>query len=247
MSKNPDYGGCGTWLRRFKGSHTSSVLKALANAEDIKASLLFRPATIPNATAMLRMSEIRKHDLWYNTELPISEDYDFIFRCVQHLKFANIQELLYMYRDSETSIMKQFEALEERQYQIQKTIYKRALKGLNLNYTEQDLRTYQLICSEKIFGDFDEFTSAYALLQKIEGANNKAKIYDKKSLRKVLGNQFFFFAKKASKFGFKTFWFFLRKSIKKSWPVLSQNTLKLGVRCTLKYDRFEFEKPYFSP
>ncbi len=246
LSKNPDYGGCGTWLGRFKGSHTSSILKALANAEDIKASLLFRPATVPNATAMLRMSEIRKHNLCYNTELPISEDYDFVFRCAQHLKFTNIQELLYMYRDSETSIMKQFEALEERQYQIQKTIYKRALDGLGLNYSEEDLRTYQSICSEKIFENFNEFTAAYALLQKIEAANNVANIYDRKNLHKVLGNQFFFFTKKASKFGFKTFWFFLRKSIKKSWPVLSQNTLKLGIRCALKYDRFEFDKPYFS-
>lgn len=241
LYNNLEYGGCGTWLGRFKGSHTIGILKAIENSEEIRASLLFRSSTIPNATAMLRLSEIKKHQLWYNTELPIGEDYDFIFRCAQHLKFTNIQELLYMYRDSETSIMKKFGPLEERRYQNQKIIYKKALATLKLNPSEKDLRMHHRICSEKIFTNFAAFSEAYEWLYKIGMANRKENIYDTKIFEKVLVNQFFFFAKKASKFGFKTWIFYVKKLIKNNWQLKAKEILKLGIRCAIKYDKFEFK------
>ncbi|TQO38572.1 glycosyltransferase involved in cell wall biosynthesis [Arenibacter algicola] len=241
LRNNSEFGGCGTWLERFKGSHTIGILKAIENSEEIRASLLFRPATIPNATAMLRLSEIKKHKLWYNSDLPISEDYDFIFRCSRVMKFSNIQEVLYKYRDSETSIMKKFENQEEKRYDIKKIIYRQVLSTLAIKTTEVDLKTHDNTCSINLFSRFHDFKDSYHWLKKIKLANKIEGTFDSKALNKILADQFFYTAKKASKFGFKTLLFFIFKSLTNNWGLHPIRITKLAIRCAIKYDKFEYK------
>lgn len=242
LQENSDYGGCGTWLSRFRGEKTFYVNKASGDAEKIRAELIFKPAAIPNPTVMLRLSEIKKHNLNYNEELPISEDYDFIFRCSRHFKFTVIQELLYGYRDSETSIMKKFENEDLKSYEVHKIVYKKVLATLNFNPTEEEFRMHYNLCSSKIFKDFSEFNNCYEWLEKIKNANDAILEYDKKVFNKVAANQFYFLSKKASSFGLKTLYFFTRKSFKNNWFINPENFSKLAIRCALKHDKFEFRK-----
>ena len=241
LQKNPDYGVCGSWLSRFKADKTLYVNKAYENSEKIKAALLFKPASIPNATAMLRLSEIKKHDLKYDESLEISEDYDFIFRCSRHLKFYNIQETLYKYRDSESSIMKKFEDQHVNSFNILKVVYKKALAKLDIIPSEKELRIHYEICSSIIFSEFSEFERCYYWLEKLKLANDLNQAYDIKVFNHIVTEQFFFLSKKASAFGLKTFIFFISKSIKNNWIITPKNYFKLAVRCVLKYDKFEFK------
>lgn len=240
LQNNLDFGGCGTWLSRFKADKTYYVTKAYENPETIKAALLFQPASIPNATAMLRLSEIRRNNLWYDEQLQISEDYDFIFRCSRHLKFSNIQEVLYMYRDSETSIMKKFEDQDSKTFDILKIVYRKTLGTLDIVPTDGELRIHYEICSRKIFSEFSEFEVCYYWLEKMKLANDSKQEYNTDVLNKVISEQFFFLSKKASSFGLKTLIFFLQKSLKHTWIIKPTNFYKLAVRCALKYDKFEF-------
>jgi len=242
LQTNIKYGGCGTWLSRFKDDKVYYITKALENPEEIKASLLFRPATVPNATAMLRLSEIKKYNLWYNEQFPISEDYDFIFRCSRYFDFSNLPEVLYQYRDSDTSIMKQFEAREKKSFEIQKTIYKIAFADLSINPSESDFWVHQSLCSQRIFKSFSEFTDCYDWIKKLEAANRNNSIYDTKSFEKILGDQFLFAAKKASKFGMATLNLYVRNSLRNNWKIGLENFMKLTVRCILKHDKFEFRR-----
>ncbi|MGB5555908.1 MAG: glycosyltransferase family 2 protein [Flavobacteriaceae bacterium] len=241
LQQNTDYGACGTKLCRFKDASSCQEGEALASWQEIQASLLFKAAAIPNATAMLRMSEIRKNQLQYNTSLPIGEDYDFILRCSHHFKLTNLQEVLYKYRDSETSIMKSFDDQDQKKFLIKKTIYPKALLPLGIDPTEDDLRAHEDSCSVRIFDSFAEFKTCYQWLSTINAANNDKKIYDNEVFSKVMGNQFFFVAKKASKFGLKTFIFFIKNASKQKWNFTFANLMKLAVRCALKHDKFEFK------
>lgn len=241
LQNNPDFGGCGTWLSRFKDDKTFYVTKAFEDNEKIKASLLFKPASIPNATVMLRLADVKKYNLWYNEKLQISEDYDYIFRCSRQFKFSNLQELLYKYRDSETSIIKKFEDKELETFNTLKSIYKMALATLGINPTEKELLTHYQICSRKIFSNFTEFEKCYNWLENLKLANDSNKIYDSKVFKEVESEQFFFLSKKASKFGMRTLFFFINKSKKNSWSIKAQNYFKLAVRCALKYEKFEFK------
>ncbi len=241
LQNNPDFGGCGTWLSRFKAAKTYYVTKAYENPETIRAALLFKPASIPNATAMLRLSEIRRNHLWYDEELQISEDYDFIFRCSRYLKFSNIQEVLYRYRDSETSIMKKFEDQNSETFDILKMVYRKTLGTLDIVPTDRELRLHYEICSRTIFSQFSEFKDCYYWLENLKRANDSKKEYDSKVFNHIIKEQFFFLSKKASSFGLKTLFFFIEKSLKNRWVINPGNYSKLAVRCALKYDKFEFK------
>jgi glycosyltransferase involved in cell wall biosynthesis len=241
LQNNSDFGGCGTWLSRFKDSKTHYITKAYKNPEKIRAALLFKPASIPNATAMLKLSEIRKYGLKYDESLQISEDYDFIFNCSKHLKFSNIQEVLYRYRESETSIMKTFEAQEEQTFNILKTIYKKALASLDIIATEKELRLHYDICSSRIFSQFSEYEACYSWLEGLKLRNDSKRVYSNKVFNHIITEQFFFLSKKASSFGLKTLIFFIRKSLKNKWLINPKDYSKLAVRCALKYDKFEFK------
>jgi glycosyltransferase involved in cell wall biosynthesis len=241
LQNNLDFGGCGTWLSRFKGTETQYVTQAFKDPEKIKAALLFKPASIPNATAMLRLSEIKKYGLRYDESLQISEDYDFIFNCSRHLKFSNIQEVLYRYRDSETSIMKTFEDREEQTFNILKIVYKKAIASLDILPDEKELRLHHDICSKRIFSDFSEFQECYYWLEGLKLANDEKLTYDIRAFNDIVAEQLFFLSKKASSFGLKTLFFFIRKSLKNNWIIRPKNCFKLAVRCSMKYDKFEFK------
>ncbi len=240
LNNNSEYGGCGTWLSRFKGNETYYESKALKNPNEIKAALLFRPAAVPNATAMLRLESIKSLDIWYNTDLPVAEDYDFIFRCTRHLKFSNLQEVLYMYRDSETSIMSQFGTFDQKIFKINKKIYAFALCELGINASDDELYAHYMICTEKIFGSFDGFKNSVAWLKTINEANVTKHIYNQKALENIIADQFFFVTKKASKFGLKTLFFYVIESKKNGWRIDFTHLAKLTVRCLLKHSEFEF-------
>lgn len=241
LQNNSNFGGCGTWLSRFKGEKTYYINKAYGNPEKIKAALLFKPASIPNPTAMLRLSGIRMYNIKYDENLQIGEDYDFIFRCSQYMKFTNIQENLYMYRDSETSIMKKFDDKDLETYNILKIVYKKVLATLDMEPSEKELRTHYELCSTLIFSEFSEFERCYNWLEKIKRANDLKQAYNVKMFNNILMEQFFFLSKKASGFGFKTLIFFLQKSIKNYWIINPEQYMRLAVRCTLKYKKFEFK------
>jgi glycosyltransferase involved in cell wall biosynthesis len=241
LENNPEFDGCGTWLSRFNAGGTLYVTKAYENSEKIKAALLFQPGTIPNATAMLRLSEINKYNLWYDENFQISEDYDFIFKCSRHFKFTNIQEVLYRYRDSETSITNKFEDLDFETFNIIKQVYKKTLSTLDIVPTEKELRTHYDISSSKIFSEFSEFVACFNWLIKLKYANNSTNYYDKNALNHIVTERFFFLSKKASVFGLKTLYFFIKESTKNNLIIRPKNYLKLAVRCALKYDKFEFK------
>ena len=241
LQNNPDFGGCGTWLSRFKANKTYYITKAFENPEKIKAALIFKPASIPNATAMLRLSEIRRNNLWYDEELQISEDYDFIFRCSRYLKFSNIQKTLYRYRDSETSIMKKFDNQHVNTFNILKVVYKKALATLYIIPSEKELYLHYEICSTTIFSEFSEYEKCYHWLEYLKLANDSKEIYDIKIFNQIVSEQFFFLSKKASVFGLKTLFFFIHKSIINNWIINPKNYFKLAVRCALKYNKFEFK------
>lgn len=245
LQNNSHYGGCGTWLARFKDAKTYYINRALEDWKQINASLLFSPATIPNPTVMLRLSEIIKHNIQYNPELPIGEDYDFIFRCSRHFKFTNIQEVLYKYRDSETSIMKRFDSLETKSIEIYTTIITKILEDLDIVASDSELSSHLMICSGQIFDSYEDYKNSYFWMKKIDSANAKKKIYDTISLKKVLSERFFFITKKASKFGFKALIFYVRESWANKWNIGIKNFTKLFIRCLLRYDKFKFERKHF--
>ena len=240
LRERREYGGCGTWLVRFKGDIEHHVYKAQANPDFLKATMLFK-TSIPNATVMLRLSEVRRFGLVYNENLPIAEDYEFILNCSRYFKFSNIQKVLYRYRDSETSIMNKYDSNEDGSFEVLKKVYVQSLGMLGISPSEGQLNLHRLIASRQVFGEMEDYVECYKWLLFIKTTNQKKKLYPKKVFNRVLRNQFFFISKKASYFGLRVFAFFLRKSMVNGWDYSPLQIGRLAIRCLLKYDKFEFK------
>ncbi len=235
LRNNDEYGVCGTWIKRI-GEIKEVIFKAYKNPELLKATLLFKPS-IPNATAMLRLSKIKKFNLLYNTNLPIAEDYDFIFRCSMFFPLTNIQKVLYLYRASETSIMKKFESQEIESYNIHKIVYAHALNNLGIAPEESDLVTHRLTCSAKMFTDFSDLIICYNWLVVIKVKNNETKVYASSAMKNVLAHQFYFICRKASNAGLVTLRFYVSKGFQNFGFVSLHKILKLTIRCIIKYNK----------
>lgn len=237
MISNKEFGACGTWLSRFDEKKVHYIQKTYSDPSYIKAALVFRPH-VPNATVMLRMAKIREYDVWYNNELPIAEDYDFILRCSQHFPITNLPKVLYKYRILETSIFGQFEAKEDESFAIHKIVYAEALKQFNIKPDEEELMRHRMLSSRKLFAGFLEYKECFNWLLYIKNRNKELKVFEPEMFRKILAERFLFISKKASKLGLTVFFFYIWKANRQFKLSDPGNLIKLFLRCLIKYNKF---------
>jgi len=235
LNQNPLVGICGTWLTRFD-TRTSEISKSPTEHESIKAMLLFKPA-IWNATAMYRLDWVKKAGLTFDERLTVAEDFDFYWKACRKFPVANIPISLYQYRDSDSSIMKTFEGAEERSFAIHKIIYNKSLVELGIDATEKQLKIHRSIGSTNLFESYAAFKEAFDWLIFLQKKNQIAEVYASVALKDTLGKIFFFLSKKSSQAGLPVFFFYMKQR-RKFNPVGFYSTLKLMIRCLIKYQKF---------
>ncbi|WP_202927908.1 glycosyltransferase family 2 protein [Cyclobacterium roseum] len=235
FNTHPQVGICGTWLTRF-GKKKSDVSKSPTDHEVIKAMLLFKPA-IWNATAMYRLNWIREAKLAFDPRLAVAEDFDFYWEACRKFPVANLPESLYYYRDSDSSIMKSFDGAEERSFAIHRIIYEKSLRELGIVPTEDQLRIHRSIGSTHLFESYASYKEAFNWLLYLKEKNESKKIYHPDAFSEILGDIFFFLSKKSSQVGLPVFFHYL-KEIRKNYPADLYQTIKLLVRCLIRYNRF---------
>lgn len=236
LEQNKSYGLCGTWMHRWE-QKSIRVAKSKLDPEVIKGTLLFRPA-IWNATAMYRLDKIREFKLKFNTALPIAEDYEFYLKGSMYFPMINIPKVLYKYRSSDTSIMNHYASRISDSSRIHNIVYQEALSYLNITPSPVELRLHSLLSSSTLFESFNDFRSCGRWLIVLKEKNRKKCLYEHSAFNKVLADQFFFISKKASRFGMKTLFCYLRVAARHFRFTHPFHILKLAVRCAIKYNKF---------
>ena len=104
MDANPLVGICGGWLDFFNGKKSNGIRKYPASDEILRKNIfrfspVAQPASIIKKKALLESGK-------YNEDLVVAEDLDMSFCIGQRYKFANIQEVILRYRQSDSSITK---------------------------------------------------------------------------------------------------------------------------------------------
>lgn len=235
LEKNPEIGICGTWLERFNDGKPK-LSTTFTNPELIKAALFFKPAVL-NATTMLRMSMIKKEDLFFDTRLSVAEDYDFFLRASFHFNIENLPEKLYYYRASESSIMKKFEKKEDKMIEFYSIIYEKAFNILDIKPSFDKFTLHRRIGSTYLFDSFVEFQHAFSWLVFLKNQNSGIKFYNQSAFLDVLGNMFYFLCKKSSIMGLKVFAFYW--SNKSEFGIIyGDSVFKLFIRCLIRYKKF---------
>lgn len=92
MEQNPDIGICGSWLKSFGAEE--KIIQTLKTHEDIR-DLMFFSCAIPHQTSIYRIVD---QILYYSEDYASAQDYELWCRKINELKFANIPEVLLLYR-----------------------------------------------------------------------------------------------------------------------------------------------------
>ncbi len=132
FKKNPDISICGSWYRVFPQNKTVKMIPHPRYLDFIKKCCIGHP------TVMFRKSDFDKYNLKYDENF-LCEDYELWSRAVRYLRFANIQEVLLLYRLSQHNIsqIKHEEIIK----------HSRLVKENMLNFLKQDSNSQNKIIS----------------------------------------------------------------------------------------------------
>ena len=97
LDKNPDIGVVGCW---FKMVGSDEVQKLPVKNADIKKQL-FTGCCLAHSSTMIRKKVLRDNNIKYEAVYSPSEDYALWCRLIDKTKFANIPEVLFLYRNHE--------------------------------------------------------------------------------------------------------------------------------------------------
>lgn len=235
LKENLEVGICGTALKRF-GDGTPHISQLFSNSEVIKAALLFYTSIRP-ATAMYRMKMVKKAQLKYDPRLAIAEDYDFFFEASFHFPMKNINQVLYSYRASETSIMKVYSERKKQVFEFHKIIYSKAFEKLQIPHLEENFELHYSCASTELIHTISDLKKIYEWLIFLKQKNLEVLLYDRNAFDKVLASVFFTACKKSSPIGLKAYFFYMKE--RKSF--LTDESFpgeKLFLRCLILYKKF---------
>lgn len=206
MSQNQHIGILGGWTKTF-GYGGEFICKYPVEDDRIRCELLFLN-TFANPTIMIRKKIYLDNDLFYNKTFVPSEDYELFSRAFEYTSFANIPEVLLLYRMHESNITKTI----NQDYHLQNVLKTREfqLKKLGIQPTEEELLLHRSIPLLEFKPSSEYLKKINLWLCLLKKANEQKRIYDQKTFEQVLGEKWFRACKfSAKKMGVRAFLIFL--------------------------------------
>jgi glycosyltransferase involved in cell wall biosynthesis len=96
MESHPDVGVCSSWIEVL-GKVPKQVWKYPVKSEEIKCWLIFE-SVLPHPSAVIRTKTFKERKLFYDSSFPHAEDFELWVRAGKYLSYANIDEVLLLYR-----------------------------------------------------------------------------------------------------------------------------------------------------
>ena len=189
MESHADVGVFSSGLQRFGADN--SKWQFPQNNDDIKANLLFGPC-IAHAPAIIRTAVMKDTNIYYRELYKQMEDYDLWYRLLPYTNFANIHDILYMYRIAthNYTVMNPEAGLDRK-----KAIYQWILETFGIDPTEEELLLH-ISLNYKIKEDItDKVTKTRVWLDKLIALNLKNNYFPHAALLKQIDtrwNQLFF-------------------------------------------------------
>lgn len=182
MENHPDIGisGCDYVV---EGESWKSDL--LLDDEEIKADLLFF-VPLRHPTIIMRKEMLKKYDLMYSQVFSAAEDYDLYVRSKKHLKMANLDKKLLIYRRHENATV--YRMIEEG-VTVNKILGKGMLEEIGMQVSDEDIDLlYNHGYLHRKAEDFgiNKLQRFEGLLEQIWEANQSKKVYKDKALFRVL-------------------------------------------------------------
>ena len=189
MENSPEIGICGTAVMIFGETIQEKVWRLPLEDNRIKAELLFSSA-LAHPTVMMRKSLLEEYQLSYDTGFRHAEDFELWTRFAEHTTLANLPEPLLKYRVLENSISRLADKEVEQRYAIMQKISERYMYQLGIDRNENQRRLhFNLSTNARMKDNSIDFESLKEYFALLADANRKKKVFDTRSLYKVLGKK----------------------------------------------------------
>ncbi|MBP5406292.1 glycosyltransferase [bacterium] len=167
MEQHPEIDICGSWMEKF-GADCGKTTSYPLSHDEIRDTMFFEDS-IPQPTIFMKLASFEKFHLKYTNN--VAEDYDLWCRAIDNLKFANIPEVLMLYRvhENQTGIANKKEQDNGANY-----IRIRNLKNIGITLSEKEVQIYLDIIQGKVAQkNKKDLISAIKTLDKISIAGTK--------------------------------------------------------------------------
>jgi glycosyltransferase involved in cell wall biosynthesis len=231
MEKHKEIGICGTFLKTF--GYKRSVWSLPKFHDDILAGMLFE-SMLHHPTVIIRSKIISDFNKFYKAEFMPAEDYEYWVRLgLLGVKFANIGEVLYRYRQHGKNVGRIYNVAQKRNSEKVRMML---LNNLDIQPSEEEFLIHNILANG-YSADKGYIEKAYLWLDKIKKINEEKKIYTESSLEKEIGRRWFKLCYNSASLGLKI-WDIYHKSVFFKVNRLSmKEKIKFFTKSFLKIDR----------
>jgi len=231
MDAHPNVGVCGTWLRYLGGSNS---VWALPQDDTAIRCYLFFNSPIAHPTAMLRKSVIDKHHLRYQQAFDPTEDYALWSEAAKYTSFANLPEVLFLYRVHNTQLTATRRA---RMLAATDKVRLQQVARLGIEITDEiaEFHPQVIMLGDAITKEF--ITKADAWLQKLQAANQQTKVFPEPAFSARLDLQWYFICRAATQHGMFAWHTFWNSPLSKSATLRTKDKLRFWMLCAAPWLR----------
>lgn len=181
LEDNPDVAILGSWLKTC--GDREEIWKYSDNHVLNRSRLLFNPP-VAHSSILIRKSIIDKYQIKYNTAFTSAIDYELYSQFPDHIKFSNIQEVLYFYRihESQMSTTKR-----EEQQKFADTVRWRMLSRFQIDLTNEEKILHRQVSLKKI-DTIESLKACHGWLLKLLEANELFSVYPHDDFTKLLSD-----------------------------------------------------------
>ncbi len=180
MEEYPAIGVCGTCAETF-GSKKVAMRYDVGD-EHIRVKMLYR-CNLLHPSVIMRKAVIDHFGLRYNPEFIHAEDYDLFYRIGKVAKYANIPEVLMLYRDHAESVSRLNKPLQRANSAL---IIKKQFADLGIEITDAEIELYRNLMNSQFEINESELRLKEKLLLKIIEANRTTHFIRPPAFEKIL-------------------------------------------------------------
>lgn len=188
MEKNPEIDVAASYYKIIGGRFKKTFKPKFIKKEELKIDLLFANS-IGNPTSIIRMETIKRHNLCYNENYFVSQDYGMWIEISKIGNLVIIPEVLLKYRFGHDNISKKSEEKKwKKRKKIIDSIHKDLLDYYGFNLNDEELETFNNFFSERpeITVDSKVLRNLPDVINKLIEYNKKNSIFDNDMFIKIL-------------------------------------------------------------
>jgi glycosyltransferase involved in cell wall biosynthesis len=192
MDEHPEIGASGTWARTI-GHGAGRIWRRPIGQDDATATLLFGTPFI-HPSVILRRDAFVERGLTYDPALEYAaEDWDLWMRASEHMRLANLPEVLVLYHVRVPPVAGDPHAHDRlaRKRDDLLEVIARSLRRLGISATAEDLRMHAAICLIRPLEEPLFLQRAEGWLLRLLSINVTARVYPHAALARQIAMQWF--------------------------------------------------------